>query len=212
MYKAVIFDMDGVIINSQPLHYKTDIAVLKKAGYPAVMETVVKYTGISNPDRWPKYQETLNLSYSAETLIEWQTQLIMEIFDEAPLDAIEGIPELLSHISEKGLRIALASSSQHALIELVLKKFGISHYFEVIVSGEDVSKGKPAPDVFLRTAEKLGIAPEHCIVIEDSPHGIQAAKNAKMRCIAYRNPSTYGQDFSIADYVADRYEECYQWL
>jgi HAD superfamily hydrolase (TIGR01509 family) len=212
MYQAVIFDMDGVLVDSQPLHYETDNPVLKKAGYPAVMETVVPYTGVSNPDRWPAYKKALNLEESIEVLIEWQTRMIYEIFESSDIKAIEGIPELLAYISEKGMKIALASSSQHRLIEIVLRKAGIGKFFDVIVSGEDVHKGKPAPDVFLYAAEKLGVAPVDCIVVEDAPSGIKAAKNAGMICIAYRNPNTYGQEFSLADYVADKYEECYKWI
>ena len=212
MYKAVIFDMDGVLVNSQQMHYKTDMAVLVKAGYPAKLSDVTPYAGISNPDRWPKYKESLKLKPSVETLIEWQTKMIDEIFENSDLETLPGMPELLSHIAKKGLPAAVGSASQPALIDLVLKKLNIAHYFNALVSCEDVKQGKPAPDVFLRAAEKLGIAPEYCVVVEDAPAGVQAAKNAGMACIAFRSPHTLAQDFSQADYLVDHFEECIQWL
>lgn len=208
MRRAVIFDMDGVLIDSQPLHYRVDMAVLHSYGYPATLETVVPYTGVSNPDRWPAYRMSLGLAPTVAELIEKQTAILMETFEKSTLRAIEGIPELLCWLKEQGAPTAVASSSSHALIDLVLSKTGIGAYFDALVSGEDVTQGKPAPDVFLRAAEKLNCAPAACVVVEDSPSGIRAAKNAGMLCVAYRNPNTCGQDFSLADHVIDRYDEC----
>jgi len=212
MYKAVIFDMDGVLVNSQSIHYETDMAVLQKAGHAAQLTDVTPYAGIANHDRWPKYRESLNLEPSAETLIEWQTALIEENFTKLPLESLPGISELLAHIADRKLPAAVGSASQPALIDLVLRKLDIAHYFQAVVSCEDVARGKPAPDVFLAAAEKLGIAPRDCIVVEDAPAGVQAAKNADMACIAFRSPHTLAQDFSLADYVVDHFAECIKWL
>ena len=212
MYEAVIFDMDGTLVDSQHLHYETDMAVLIRAGFPAKMADVVPYTGISNPDRWPKYKQSLNLVPSVETLIQWQTEMVIDIFERSNMEPLPGIPELLAHIAAKNKPIALGSASQPELIHLTLKKLDITHYFKVVVSCEDVKRGKPSPDVFLKAAEKLGVKPENCIVVEDAPVGVQAAKNAGMTCIAYRSPHTHGQDFSLADYVAGHFKECLDWL
>ena len=212
MYKAVIFDMDGVLVDSQALHYEVDMAVLKRADYTATLELVVSYTGMSNPDRWLKYKNDLNLSPTVKTLSMWQTEIVLEMFKAADLTAIKGIPELLEHISGKGLKIGLASASQSELIRIILQKLNINRYFKVIVSGEDVKTGKPAPDVYLKAADLLGVSPKDCAVIEDSTHGIMAAKSAGMMCIAYNNSTTKGQNHSQADYVTDNYEDCYSWL
>lgn len=208
MKKAVIFDMDGVLIDSQPLHYEIDIRVIQACGYPADLNTVTPYTGISNPDRWPKYRENLNLAPSPEKLIEMAEQAMRDIFNEADLVASPGIPALLKGIKELGLHCGVASASSHELIELVLDHTGIAQYFDAITSGEDVSVSKPAPDVYLKAAQKSGYAPEQCIAIEDSAVGILSAKNAGLTCIGYKNPNTYGQDFTHADYVADHFDQC----
>ena len=212
LYKAVIFDMDGVLLDSQHLHYQSDIAVLAKAGYQADMSTVIPYTGISNLERWPKYREDLGLEATTQTLIYWCNQMVTDIFNSAQLEPLPGIPELLNHISRKNLKIGLGSASHPWLIKLVLSKLGIAHYFSAVVSCEEVGRGKPAPDVFLHAAKKLGEPAKYCVVIEDSQVGVQSAKNAGMTCIAYCNPSVHTQDVSLADYVVKNFKECLEWL
>jgi len=208
MKKAIIFDMDGVLIDSQPLHYQLDIRVIQACGYPANLATVTPYTGISNPDRWPKYREELNLSPTPEQLIEMAEQAMRDIFNETELVPSPGIPALLKGIKEMNLHCGVASASSHELIELVLNRTGITQYFDAITSGEDVSVSKPAPDVYLRAAGKAGYSPAQCIAIEDSAVGILSAKNAGLTCIGYKNPNTYGQDFTHADYVVDHFDQC----
>ena len=208
--KAVAFDMDGVLIDSQPLHYQIDMEVLKTCGYPATLETVTPYTGISNPDRWPRYKESLALSPSVDQLIDLQTKIMVDIFNSANLSAINGIPSLLKFLQTHNLPCAVASSSSHELINLVLEKCQIGQYFTHLVSGEDVKAGKPAPDIYLKTAKTFGLPPESCLAIEDAPTGILSAKNAGFTCIGYVNPNTHGQDFTHADYVVNHFDECHE--
>ena len=215
---SVIFDMDGVLIDSQPLHYEIDLAVLARCGYAADLATVTPHTGTSNPDRWPKYKAQLNLAPEADQLIRWQVEICMEMFRQADLTAIDGIPELLLWLKAQGVKTAVASSSAHELIALVLDKLRIAEFFDVLVSGEDVSAGKPAPDVFLFAAERLSQSPDKCLVIEDSLNGIQAAKNAAMRCIMYRGGAELpldifrNQGVTPPDYIIDNYGQCYTIL
>ena len=205
---GIIFDMDGVLIDSQPLHYEIDIRVLKSCGYPAELSSVTPYTGISNPDRWPQYKEAYALNESVERLIELAEETMRDVFNSANFTAIKGIPALLKNIKEMGLPCGVASSSSHELIQMVLGRTGIGEYFDALVSGEDVKKGKPAPDIYLQAAKAVGMPPWQCIAVEDAPSGILAAKNAGLTCIAYHNKGTYGQDFTHADYLVDSYCEC----
>lgn len=209
MNLAVIFDMDGVLIDSQPLHYEIDIRVLKACGYEAELSTVVPYTGIGNPDRWPLYKENLQLSQEPEQLIEMAEETMRELFTNVELKPIEGIPTLLDGIKAMGIKMGIASSSPHELIELVISKTGLSGRFDFIVSGEDVDEGKPAPDIYLKAAEKAGVPASMCIAIEDAPAGIAAAKTAGCVCIAYENPNTIGQTFERADYTARIFDDCF---
>jgi len=210
MTLAIAFDMDGVIIDSQPLHYEIDIAVLKACGHHATLETVTPYTGQSNPDRWPKYKQSLALTQSVDELIDLQTRFQTEIFTNATLAPIDGIPALLQFLNSQNIPCAVASSSSHELINLVLTRCEIGQYFTHLVSGEDVKAGKPAPDIYLKAAKILGLPPEKCIAIEDSPIGILSAKNAGLTCIGYKNPSTHGQDFTHADHVISHYDQCHE--
>ena len=208
MEKAVIFDMDGVLVDSQPLHYEIDMAVLKACDCPATLEIVTAYTGISNPDRWPKYKETLGLVQSVDRLIELQTEFMIKIFNRADLAPIDGIPALLDFLQKSSIPCGVASSSSHELINLVLEKCNIKHYFTHLISGEDVKAGKPAPDIYLKAAKAVGAPPEGCVAIEDSAMGILSAKNAGFTCIGFVNHNTYGQDFTHADYVVKHFDEC----
>jgi HAD superfamily hydrolase (TIGR01509 family) len=209
MNLAVIFDMDGVLIDSQPLHYELDVRVLKSCGYAAEIDTVTPYTGLSNPDRWAKYKEDLNLSQEREELISMAEEAMREMFSSADLTPIEGITLLLNGIKAMGIPCGVASSSSHELIELVLEKIGLRKHFDIIISGEDVTDGKPAPDIYLKAAEKANVTPSNCIAIEDAPAGILAAKNAGFTCIAYENPNTVGQDFTHADYTVLDFDSCF---
>jgi len=206
---AIAFDMDGVLIDSQPLHYEIDIATLKTCGYPATIETVTPYTGLSSHDRWPRYKQALNISQSAEHLINLQNKIQEEIFAKTDLTPIDGIPDLLGFLKNMQLPCAVVSSSSHNLINTVLTRCGIQQYFTHIVSGEDVKNGKPAPDIYLKAAKAFDLPPTSCIAIEDSPMGILSAKNAGFTCIAYINPNTYGQDFTYADHVVSHYSQCH---
>jgi len=204
---AVVFDMDGVLIDSQPLHYEIDMQVLKSCGYPAELSTVTPYSGVSNPDRWAKYKETLNLEQSIEQLIQITEQKMLEVF-QSGIVAIEGVKELLAQLQNMNIPCGVASSSPHSLIQLVLNNIGIKQYFSEIISGEDVKIGKPDPDIYITAAKKMGFSPNKCIAIEDAPFGIQSANAAGFTCIAYKNPNTYGQVFTHAHYVIENYTEC----
>ncbi|MCL2356113.1 MAG: HAD family hydrolase [Defluviitaleaceae bacterium] len=206
---AVIFDMDGVLIDSQPLHYELDMRVLKSCGYPAVLETVTPYTGIGNPERWPKYRQNLQLSQEPAELIAMAEEAARNIFTSANLPPIDGVAILINGIKALGIPLGVASSSSRELISLVLQKIGLADKFDFVVSGEDVSEGKPSPEIYLKAAEKAGVAPEFCLAIEDSAAGILAAKNAGIPCIAFKNPSTVGQDFTHATHVISRFDDAF---
>ncbi|MCL2360615.1 MAG: HAD family phosphatase [Defluviitaleaceae bacterium] len=206
-HKAIAFDMDGVLIDSQPLHYEIDMAVLKKCNYSATLDTVTPYTGISTPDRWPRYKESLGLAQSVDELIALSNYYMTEIFNNTNLMPTDGIVDLLRFLREKNIPTAIASSSSHELIDMVLEKIKTRQYFTHFISGEDFKKGKPAPDIYLAAAKSFGLPPEECIAVEDSLIGILAAKNAGFTCIAYVNPSTHGQDFTHANHVITHFHQ-----
>lgn len=150
---------------------------------------------------WSVIIERYKLEATVEQLLATQMHHKKELFKNSQLIAIEGIPQLIEQLKDSGIKLGLASSSSREFIEMILKSLNIIDKFDVILSGEEVKKGKPAPDVFLKTADLLGVNPCDCIVLEDSEHGITAAKAAGMKCIAYENPNSGNQDLSLADAV-----------
>jgi len=201
MIKAVIFDMDGVIIDSEPIHFKSDQLTLKHLGVEISHEELNKYVGVSNPVMWAELKEKYHLAGSIGQLMETQSDFRNTTFGNEKLEPITGIPGLLAEIKDAGLKLGLASSSGRDFIEMILTKLGILDYFDVIVSGEEVEKSKPNPDIFLKTAGNLGVNPENCLVIEDSQHGVKAAVLAGMKCIGFHNPNSGTHDLSLADTV-----------
>jgi len=207
MIKAFIFDMDGVIIDSEPIHLEVDIETFKLLKIDIEREKLGNYVGMTNPEMWNLIKQEYSLSKAVDEIINYQLIRKLAIVDEINIEPISGIRELIKEIYELNIPIALASSSSRTFIEKILMKLNIINYFSCIVSGEEVGKGKPAPDVYLETARLLDTKPENCLVLEDSKNGIAAAKIAGMNCIGFKNPNSGNQDLSEADLVVSTIEE-----
>ena len=142
----VIFDMDGVLIDSQPFHYDTDMEVIKAAGAAPRFTDVERLTGVVLNERCRWYKAEYGLSLSLDELINLHISILMRIFRETDLRPINGIPELLIILKDARIKTAVASASSLALIRFVLEKLRITQYFDILVTGEDVQNSKPAPD------------------------------------------------------------------
>ena len=201
MIKAVIFDMDGVIVDSEPLHFEVCMEVARKLGHKVEKDYFNKYVGVSNPVMWKEIIEELQLEKSLDKILELQLELTIKLFNESSLGAISGIIKLMEDLKRNGIVCAIASSSPVIFIEAVVKKLGLEKYLEFYFSGETLEKSKPEPDIFIETAKKLGINFGEAIVIEDSTHGVEAAKRAEMKCIGYINSNSGNQNLSKADYI-----------
>ncbi|WP_160687896.1 HAD family hydrolase [Clostridium sp. C2-6-12] len=201
--KAVIFDMDGVIIDSEPIHFEVDMKTMKDFGCSISKEELNKYVGTTNEYMFTDIKNKYKLDKSAEEIINYRCELVKRKVIESDLEPIEGIKNLLINLKDKNIPAAIASSSPRDFIEVVVSKFGIENYFSCILSGEEVENGKPAPDIYVETAKKLGILPEECVVIEDSKNGVLAAKKAGMKCIGFKNANSGNQDLSNADFIVN---------
>lgn len=199
--KAVIFDMDGVIIDSEPVYNGIHEKMLRDFGVKEILDVPEDYTGMTNSAVFKIVREKYNLKQTVEEISAYQLKVILEEFSRLEDEPIDGIRDLLALLKEQQIKTAIASSSARKLIETVVKKFNLMAFFDVIVSGEEVPAGKPAPDVFLEAARQLHVSPENCLVIEDSKNGTIAAKAAGMSCIGFKNPNSGNQDLSRADNV-----------
>ncbi|GGN98026.1 HAD family hydrolase [Saccharibacillus kuerlensis] len=207
MIEAFIFDMDGVIIDSEPMHFDVDRRVMEYYGYPITQEKLEEYVGMTNPELWAAIRAEFGMTQTVEEIVEYQMGHKIEVLRAAEMEPIDGISDLIAELEKGGIPCAVASSSPPVFIEAVLEKFGLRDAFKAVASGEEVPRGKPAPDVFLRAAELLGVDPVRCIVLEDSKHGIDAAKAAGMRCIGFINPNSGNQDLTRADLIVENIRE-----
>ncbi len=202
MIKAVIFDMDGVIIDSEPLWEKSESVMLKQKGFGGNesyrKEYRKKIMGLSQRDSVELLKKTFGLRESPEEILRTRLKILLELY-ERELELIDGIPELLQSLEQRHIETALASGSPMKVIEFVLKKFSLSDIFRIKVSGDCVENGKPHPDIYLETARRLEVAPGECVAIEDSINGIVSAKKAGMRCIAVPDPRIVPEDYPEAD-------------
>lgn len=176
-FSAVIFDMDGVIIDSEPRHERAFLDVFAQMGYGQTHGIhFEQYLGRSDRAVWLDFIAKHNPKWTLDELTAWKQNHLIEIIRrEQPI--FDGLPELVAKVAAN-YRLAVASGSVHVVIDEVLAMKSLRQFFPVVVSTQDVAHGKPAPDVFLRAAELLGVAPAKCFVIEDSAAGVTAARAA----------------------------------
>jgi HAD superfamily hydrolase (TIGR01509 family) len=207
MMKAVIFDMDGVIIDSEPIHLEIAYQVSKKIGMTCLKKDFEKFIGVSNKAMWEELIDKFKFEKNIDEILKIHREMTFSIFREKDLKEINGIKELLESLRENNLPCAVASSSPLELIEIIIEKLDIKKYMRYYISGESLSKSKPNPMIFFKVAQKLKVKPQECLVIEDSKHGVQAAKRAGMQCIGFINPNSGNQDLSKADYICNDIKE-----
>jgi len=198
---AVIFDMDGVIIDSEPLHYESTIRYLNdELGLAYDHEENMEFLGRSDEYMFRVLRKRYNLAATVHEMIERRRDLYLKLLI-GHVTLNPGTQVLIRRLHRDGFQLAVASSSLERIIDVVLSEGGVKQYFDVVQSGEHLTNCKPHPEIFLITAERLGIPPGRCVVIEDTSVGIQAAKAAGMRAIAYDAPGAPAQDFEMADAV-----------
>jgi len=206
MITTVIFDMDGVIIDSEPIYMKVEQQLFKEVGLELTHEEHAAFVGRS--DLWKVVKDRYNLDYNVQEIHRKENERYLEIinnsFDDDPID---GVVELIDNLHKKGIKLVLASSSEMKNIELVLTKFGLLSYFDLRISGADLETSKPHPEIFEKAAEMAKTDPQHCLVIEDSANGVKAAKSANMKCIGFRNANSGNQDLSTADWIIESFDE-----
>jgi HAD superfamily hydrolase (TIGR01509 family) len=184
--KAVIFDMDGVIVDSEPRHERAFLEVLAEIGYgDRHGMRFADYIGRTDQDLWVDFVSKHKPAQPLEELLAMKRRRVVEILRrDQPL--FEGLLELVEVLAGK-YRLGLASGSERMVVEEVLALRGLRKFFSATVSGSDIKRGKPAPDIFLQAAELLGVLPRECCVIEDSKPGVAAGLAAGMRVIAITN-------------------------
>jgi sugar-phosphatase len=199
-FDAAIFDMDGLLINSEPYWKIAEKKVFGALGLELSDELLRQVMGFRLPEvvaHWHRYK-----SWEGKSLIDVEIEILQTvkelIIEHA--DAMDGVFDVLKHFYRRGTKLALASSSSMNLIDAIVDKLAIRKYFQVLLSSESGQFGKPHPEIFINAAKKLGIEPGVCVVFEDSVNGVIAAKAARMYCVAVPDPAEFNDPrFSLAD-------------
>lgn len=201
---AVIFDMDGVLADTEPQNEQALATVLARRGAQMTEDEYRGLVGQSNDASWAWLTERFGLIEApADLQDEYLREVLPLLVTVLPSP---GASTLVGDLRTAGIRLGVASSSPRPAVEAILGALGVAGSFDVVVSGGEVTAGKPAPDIFLLAAARLNAPPGQCVVIEDSPHGLEGARRAGMRTIALRTRYTTGQELR-ADVVIDSLEE-----
>ncbi len=208
MIDAIIFDMDGVLVDSEPHHVSIEKHQFRMNGISISDEEHQKFMGSTSENMWREIAGRYHLERPVEEFIDQnRTESIRYFTELSVIPVMPGLVDLLEKLKTKNYPLAVASSSVPEIIELILGKTGLRTYFQVVVSGQEAGKSKPEPDIFLLAAQKLGVKPQNCMVIEDSKNGIKAAQAAGMSCVAYQSPGVDPKTQKEADAVVKSYEQ-----
>lgn len=201
---AVIFDMDGVLADTEPRNEQALATVLARRGARMSDDEYRGLVGLSNDASWAWMTQRFGLvDATADLQDEYLREVLPLLTTVLPSP---GAATLVGELRTAGIRLGVASSSPRPAVEAILGALGVAGSFDVVVSGEEVSAGKPAPDIFLLAAARLDVPPRGCVVIEDSPHGLEGARRAGMFTIALRTRYTSGQELR-ADVIINSLEE-----
>jgi len=202
MKRAVIFDLDGVIVNSEDAHIESEKQTFLKFGVKISSDELHEYAGATAEAMFTDLIRRYRLRTTFQEMVKIKEQSFYRLLDE-DAEPTKGVIELIQRLKKAGTRLAIASSSNRKWIEYILKKLQITRLFDCFVGAEDIVHSKPDPEIYLKAARALGMRPDECVVIEDAERGVQAAKRAGMKTIGYMNPRSGKQDLSEADVIID---------
>jgi len=205
---AVIFDVDGVLVDSYEAHLRSWCDIARAHGVPFNEQDFARTFGRTSRDiiraYWP---DGGSMSAAAIQAIDDEKEADYRRLVEHDFPAMDGARDLIELLHGWNILVGVGSSGPPANVELVLRRLDVCHWIGAFVTGMDVTRGKPDPQVFLLAAERLGIAPRRCVVVEDAPAGVEAARRAGMKCIGFASRGRTREELSPADMVVDSLRE-----
>lgn len=210
-HQAIIFDMDGVLADTEPLHAEATRRLMAAYGVTYTPGHDDNFFGLTDDEVFDQLRRRYQLDADSRSLsAAWVAEVVSGL--AVGLEPLPGVPAVLGTLRTRGYRLALASGSSPAIISATLNALDLAGWFEPVVSGKEVGRGKPAPDVFLETARRLGLDPAACLVVEDSGNGLAGAAAAGMACVIIPCGTTSNQDFARATARLASLEELPAWL
>ena len=206
--KAVLFDMDGVIVDTEPLHRKAYYRMFEDFGIDVSDSLYDSFTGQATLPICRTLCEQFDLSVNAENLVARKRKHFKHLFEnDNDLALLHGVQNLIQDYYSNGLTLVLASSASMPNINRIFERFDLNQYFKAKISGADLKASKPHPEIFLKAANLAKETKSNCMVIEDSTNGIAAAKAAGIYCVGFKSPHSVNQDYSKADKVIRDFRE-----
>jgi len=208
MLKAVLFDMDGVIVDTEPLHRKAYYQMFSDVNIDVDETLYESFTGQSTINICKRLVDHFNMDVSPESLVSIKRKHFTYLFEnDSDLTLIEGVLERIKDYHANGLKLVVASSASMPNIKRIFNRFELNPFFIGKFSGADLEKSKPHPEIFLKATAHTGFEKSECMVIEDSTNGIKAAHAAGIFCAGFKSAHSSGQDYSKANVVISSFKE-----
>lgn len=208
MLKAVLFDMDGVIVDTEPLHNKAYHHMFNAINIKVQDSLYQSFTGQSTLNICKRLVTLFDLNETPENLVRIKRKHFRHLFDNDPeLTLIDGVLDRIKDYHTNGIKLVVASSASMPNIERIFNRFHLNPFFTDKFSGADLKQSKPHPEIFLKAAAATGFTTKECMVIEDSTNGIKAAYDAGIYCVGFKSPHSVNQDYSLANKVISDFKE-----
>ena len=205
-FRAVIFDLDGVLWDGEPLYHEAFNIVLAPYGHHVSDDDYDQIIGLSVEACWDWLRDRFNLSEPLARFLRAYNETVLTLLKK-PVEPLPGARPLIEELRRRGVPMAVASASLRQWVDVTLRGLGLQDAFDTTVSASDVDNGKPAPDLFLAAAQRLGVAPQDCLALEDTLAGVRSAKSAGMFAIQLRAASTALPPLDEADLVLDSFAD-----
>lgn len=213
MFKAVIFDMDGTIIDSEPIYEEVSEEVFEKYGFELTQADHDRHMGANLKDIWSdildRYQVKEEYAhYELEDFLEDHIHSSYQgLADKEDLELIPGVEEWFKFFKDHGYKMIIASSSYEPIIKHVYERFGLDKYMEGYIGANSIENGKPDPEIFIKAAAELGVEPEQTLIIEDSENGVEGAHAAGAKVVGFNRAQDQSQDLSKADLIIKEFNQ-----